>query len=106
MFSSFLIDYEQKGKSYIAAVDVNINEKDYQSTIIKSLPNLLTNFTSSQLTTAQLFSTSKTVEPDVLISVIAKEANCQKAKYPAHGDAKDRDCEEVMAIAHEGLSQG
>ena len=57
--------------------------------IIKSLPNSLANFASSQLTAAQLFTTAKTVEPDVLISVIAKEADRQKAKYPTCGDAKD-----------------
>jgi len=41
---------------------------DGRSTIIKSLPNPLANFASSQLTAARLFTTAKTLEPDVLIS--------------------------------------
>ena len=53
---------------------IDIDKKDYQSTIIKSLPNLLANFMSSQLTTARLFTTTRTMEPDVLMSIIAKEA--------------------------------
>ena len=48
--------------------------------------------------------TTKTLEPDVLISVIAKEADCQKAKYPMCGDVKDRDRDEAMAVVHRGPS--
>ena len=93
-------------KEELAAVGVSIDDTDFRSTIIKSLPNLLANFASSQLTAAQLFTTAKTVELDVLISVIAEEADHQKAKYPTHGDAKDRDRDEAMAVVHRGLSRG
>ena len=47
---------------------------------------------------------NKMLEPDVLISVIAEEADHQKAKYPACGNIKDCDCDEVMAVVHGGLS--
>ena len=46
------------------------------------------------------------LEPDVLISIIAEEADCQKAKYPARSDAKDRDRDKAMAVVHSGPSQG
>ena len=35
------------------------------------------------------FTTAKTVELDILISVIAEEVDHQKGKHPAHGDTKD-----------------
>ena len=46
------------------------------------------------------------LEPDVLISIIAEEADCQKAKYPARSDAKDRDRDKAMAVVHSGPSRG
>ena len=91
-------------KEELATVGVSIDDTDFRSTIIKSLPNSLVNFASSQLTTARLFTTAKTLELDVLISVIAKEADRQKAKYPTCGDVKDQDRDEAMAVVHGGLS--
>ena len=40
----------------LASVGVDIDEKDYRSTIIKSLPTSLANFASSQLAAAHLYS--------------------------------------------------
>ncbi|KAJ3884961.1 hypothetical protein GG344DRAFT_30452, partial [Lentinula edodes] len=57
----------------LAAVGVDISEKDYLSTIIGSLPIHLSNFASNQLTAAQQFSPSKTINPDVLVSIISTE---------------------------------
>ena len=91
-------------KEELAAVGVSIDDTDFRPTIIKSLPNSLANFASSQLTAARLFTTAKTLEPDILISVIAEEADRQKAKYPTCGDAKDQDRDEAMAVVHGGLS--
>ena len=39
-------------KEELAAVGVSIDDMDFRLTIIKSLPNLLANFASSQLTAA------------------------------------------------------
>ena len=58
----------------LASVGVTIDEKDYRLTIIKSLPTSLANFTSSQLTAARLYSSTKTIHPDTLISIIIEEA--------------------------------
>ena len=83
------LDGLQTKKEELAAVGVSIDDMDFRSTIIKYLPNSLANFALSQLTTARLFTTAKTLEPNVLISIIAEEADRQKAKYPVCSDAKD-----------------
>jgi len=57
----------------LVSVGVDIDEKDYCSTIIRSLPLHLANFASTQLTIAHLYAISKTIEPDILISLISKE---------------------------------
>src|SRR6266545_3302098 len=47
----------------LAQVGVDIENKDYLSTIVGSLPFALSNFASSQLTAARMFSTTKTIDP-------------------------------------------
>lgn len=58
----------------LSAVGVDIEEKDYRSTIIQSLPNHLAIFASGQLATARLYSPTKTIDPDILISLIIEES--------------------------------
>ncbi|KAG1738092.1 uncharacterized protein EDB91DRAFT_1082853 [Suillus paluster] len=58
----------------LAAVRVNIEEKDYHSTIIQSLPNYLASFASGQLATARLYSPTQTINPNILISLIIEES--------------------------------
>ncbi|KAG2029447.1 hypothetical protein BDR03DRAFT_1018374 [Suillus americanus] len=58
----------------LSAVGVDIEETDYRSTIIQSLPNHLAIFTSGQLATARLYSPTKTIDPDILISLIIEES--------------------------------
>ena len=83
----------------LASVGITITEQDYRSTIIKSLPNSLANFASSQLASAKLLSTSKTIEPDILISVISEEWERQKAKNPrCQVKTEDHD-DEAMFVA-------
>ena len=64
----------------LVSVGVDIDNKDYCSTIISFLPTFLSNFTSSQLTAAQLYSTTKTIEPDALISISSLEFDHQKSQ--------------------------
>ena len=47
----------------LATVGVEIDTKDYLSTIISSLPTSLSNFASNQLATAKLYHTTKTIDP-------------------------------------------
>ena len=58
----------------LASISVMINEKDYWSMIIKSLPTSLANFASSQLAAVCLYSSTKMIDPDTLISIIIEEA--------------------------------
>jgi gag-polypeptide of LTR copia-type len=68
----FLDDLRAKRED-LASLDVEIDDKDYRSTIISSLPPHLANFASMQLTAAKLYSSSRTIEPDLFIQVIADE---------------------------------
>jgi len=68
-------------KEELAKVGVKIDDKDYLSTIISSLPHALLNFASAQLASACMFSMSKSIDSDVLISLLIEEADCQKAQH-------------------------
>jgi hypothetical protein len=74
------LDELRTKRDELAAVGVNIGEKDYRFTIIQSLPNHLASFASGQLATAQLYSSTKTIEPDILISLIIEESECCSRK--------------------------
>ena len=56
---------------------MEIDEKDYRSTIISSLPIHLSNFASNQLAIARLHTPTKSIDPNALISLIAEESECQ-----------------------------
>ena len=59
---------------------VSIDDKDYLSTIISSLPLVLSNFAAAQLAAPRMFSASKSIDPDVLISLLIEEADRQTAQ--------------------------
>ena len=61
-------------------VGVIIDDGDYRSTILSSLPTPLANFASMQLAAAHMFSSEKTISPDILISLINEEADRQKVQ--------------------------
>ena len=52
---------------------MNIKDKDFRSVIIFSLPGYLSEFTATLLTNTQLYSTNKTIDPDIFISLINEE---------------------------------
>ena len=83
----------------LASVGVDIDEKDYRSTIISSLPYALANFASSQLAAARMFASTKTIAPDSLISLISEEFERMKTqKSRRSGKNKDDDKDEAMAV--------
>jgi hypothetical protein len=86
----------------LASVGVEIDEKDYRSTIISSLPNALANFASSQLAAARMFAPTKTIAPDALISLISEEYERQKNQRNRRSGGKGR--EEVDEAMHVGSS--
>jgi hypothetical protein len=67
-------------KEELATVGVVIDDGDYRSTILSSLPIPLANFASMQLAAARMFSSAKTISPDVLISLINEEWDRQKVQ--------------------------
>jgi hypothetical protein len=76
----------------LSSVGVDVDDKDYCSTIILSLPTYLSNFASSQLAIAKLYSPSKTIEPNALISLISEEFEHQKTQRThCAGGAKSKD---------------
>ena len=75
----FLDDLRVK-KEELATVGVIIDDGDYRSTILSSLPTPLANFASMQLAAARMFSSVKTISPDVLIFLINEEADRQKVQ--------------------------
>ena len=73
-------------KEELATVGVIINDGDYRSTILSSLPTPLAYFASMQLAAARIFSSAKTISPDVLISLINEEADRQKVQKSRRHD--------------------
>ena len=74
----FLDDLHIK-REELVTVGVDVDEKNYHSTIISLLPIPLANFASNQLAFMKIYSTTKIIAPDSLISLISKEYECQRA---------------------------
>ena len=84
----------------LASVGVDIDEKDYRSTIISSLPIALANFASSQLAAARLYAPTKTIAPDSLISLISEEYERQKTQRSRRsGGGKSKEDEKDEALS-------
>ena len=86
----------------LVQVGVDIDAKDYLSTIISSLPVSLSSFVSAQLAAARMFSPTKSIEPDVLLSLLMEEADRQTAQLASHRVSKREKEEEP----NEALSAG
>ncbi|CAA7262723.1 unnamed protein product [Cyclocybe aegerita] len=92
-------------REQLASVGVDIDEKDYCSTILQSLPIPLSNFASAQLAAARMFSPTDTIAPDTLIRLIGEEYDCQKSQHFGRlGKAKEDDRDEVMAVSSNTLN--
>ena len=59
----------------LAAVGVTMSDKEYQSAIIKSLPEEMSKFASGLLTIACVLTPSTSIDPDILIDHISEEAD-------------------------------
>ena len=87
-------------KEELSQARVVINEMDYLSVILSSLPPAMSNFASSQLAAAR-FSATKTITSSDLISMLIEEADRQKAQYAQRkGSGKGKeDDSEALAVA-------
>jgi hypothetical protein len=95
------LDKLRTKRDELAAVGVSIREKDYRSTIIQSLPNHLAIFTSGQLATARLYSPTKTIDPDILISLIIEESerrNSREGRSPHNTNTKSGNGDQAMGV--------
>jgi transposase InsO family protein len=103
----FLDDLRAK-RDELDAVGVQIEEKDYRSTIIQSLPSHLASFASGQLATARLYSPTQTIDPDILISLIIEESERRNRKDGRNTRAKtkSKDGDEALSVAPGGGQGG
>jgi gag-polypeptide of LTR copia-type len=86
-------------KEELATFGVDIKEKDYRSTIIKFLPPHLSAFTSNLLAGARLYSTTKTIEPDELITLVSEEYErhvAQRSQHSGQANGKGSDKDEAL----------
>ena len=86
----FLEELQTK-REELVQVRVDIDKKDYLSTVISSLPFSLSNFASAQLAAARMFSTTKLIEPDVLMLLLMEEADRQKVQYARQAPRKGKE---------------
>ena len=96
------LDNLQVKKEELATVGVMIEDGDYCSAILSSLPTPLANFASMQLAAACMYSSTKTITPDILISLINEEADHQKVQKGCRnegGKGKVNEKDEVLFIS-------
>ena len=93
-------------KEELSQAGVSIDEKDYFSVIISSLPVAMSNFASSQLAAAR-FSGTKTITSNDLISILLEEADRQKAQYAQRkGSGKGKEEDEALAVGESSKGKG
>jgi len=93
-------------KEELAQAGVEIDEKDYFSIIISSLPYSLSNFASSQLAAAQ-YLTDKKISPDDLLSMLLEESDRQRAQFQRRrvsGKGKE-DTNEALSVDQSSRSK-
>ncbi len=91
----------------LASVGVTITGKEYQSAILKSIPEEMSKFASALLTSARMFVPGTKIDPDVLIDHISEEADCLTAWRKHNKSVKGRGQQggaqdEVLAATGDG----
>lgn len=88
-------------KEELSTYEVVIDDKDYRSTIISSLPLHLSNFASNLFASARLYASSKTVDPDTLITLISEESerNVMIRSRRSGKSSKGEEKDEAMAAS-------
>ena len=74
----------------LAAVGVEVTGKEYQSAILKSIPEEMSKFASGLLTSTRMFAPGMKVDPDILIDNISEEADRLTARRKRDKSAKGR----------------
>jgi hypothetical protein len=92
-------------KKELAMYGIIIKDKDYRSTIITFLPHHLSNFTSNLLAGTRLYSSTKTIDLDELITLILEEFERNVAACSRHSGTKSSkgdDKDEAMSVMSSG----
>ena len=96
----------QLKKEELSQSGVDIDENNYFSVILSSLPPAMSNFASSQLAAAR-FSGTKTITSTNLISMLIEEANRQKTQYAScKGSGKGKDEDWQLGSRQKGKGKG
>jgi transposase InsO family protein len=100
---AFLMNLKTKCNE-LTAVGVAIADKDYQRTVLRGIPNKLTQFALQLLTSAHLAHNSSTVDVKELIQAICEEADHLKIRCVHHQnqgkDGKKGQTDEALAATH------
>jgi len=64
----------------LVAIRVIMTDKDYQSAILKSVPEEMLKFALDLLTASCIFQPASSINPDLLIDHISEEADCLSAQ--------------------------
>jgi hypothetical protein len=92
-------------KEELSTYGVTIEDKDYRSTVITSLPNHLSNFASNLLAGTRLYSSMKTIDPDNLIALILEESEhnmAARSRRSGMKSSKGDDEEEAISVSSNG----
>ena len=71
---TFLAQMQVKHEE-LAAVSIVMTDKDYQSAILKLVPEEMSKFASNLLTASCIFQPTSSLDPDLLIDHISEEAD-------------------------------
>lgn len=94
-------------RTELKCMGITINDDDYRSTIIQSLPWNLANFVSVQLSIASLIpSLNGTIEPDRLINMICEEWERTRSHRNKGGPKGESSADDSMAVDTEGHRKG
>jgi gag-polypeptide of LTR copia-type/Zinc knuckle len=92
-------------KEELSTFGVDIEERDYHSMIIKCLPPHLSAFASNLLAGAKLYSSTKTIEPDELITLVSEEYEhhvSQQSRRSRQASGKGGDKDEALTMSGNG----
>ena len=74
----------------LAAVGVTVTAREYQSAILKAIPEEMSKFTSGLLTASRMFAPTTQIDPDALIDHICEEADRLTTRRKRDKSAKGR----------------
>ena len=72
----------------LMAIGITMTDKDYQSAILKSVPEEMSKFALNLLTMSCIFQPTSSLDPNLLIGHISEKADCLTAQHKCDGTSK------------------